>query len=146
MDCSHNWGDEDFDWNALYDAEKIINFWCRKIGRVGIHSKEKYGTLRASVYFWRGSLHELLYPGYVSSQFPQWLWKFDIFYITKYMPKWIINLFFKYQKLIYKFAYYRAMKKYPHIKDEICVFADCPEFIIGGKEIHDKYWITYPKE
>lgn len=140
----HEWGDKDFDWDALYKAEKIIRKVCR-LFRIGIHSKEKYGTLRASVYPFRGSLHDLAYPGYVYSQFPDWLWKFDCLKINPFMNgfpmkyvTWTIQLFQLH--VGYRLAYYIAMKKYQHIAEEICVDADYPEYIIGGQEIHDKYW------
>ena len=142
MGNCHYWSEEDFDWKGLGEAGHIIWWLCTKIGRVGIHQKEKYGTLRVSSWFWNGSLHELIYPGYVSNQFPQWLWSFDIYYITPLIqwlrfPTWIM---YQWQKFIYMLSYYIAMRKYPHIREEICVNADHPELIIGGKVIYDKYW------
>lgn len=136
----HQWGDEDFDWKALDGAINII-YKTMNFFRIGCHIKEKYGTIRTSVYFWDGDLHSLIYPGYVYSQFPSWLWKVDIRYIKKiscflklYIPiHWI-------QRKGYTLAYYLAMRKYPHIKEEICCDADAPELIIGGAEIHNKHW------
>lgn len=135
----HYWGDEDFDWAALNKAEKIIRFWA-KIGRIGMHTKEKYGTLRASTYFWDGSLHSLIYPGYVYSQFPDWLWKLD-FKLRRFIPSVLIKGVQYLQIPFYTLGYYRAMKKFPHIKTEICVDADCPDLIIGGRKIYDKHWV-----
>ena len=93
-------------------------------------------------FFWDGSLHSLIYPGYCYSQFPKWLWSFDIMYIRKYMPRFIIKLVQYLQTPFYTLGYFIAMKKYPHIKDEIACDAQCPDLIIGGKKIHDKYWVS----
>jgi hypothetical protein len=144
MSTYHEWGD-DFDWEGLGNAGHIIWWLCTKIGRIGIHIKEKYGTLRCSSYFWDGSLFGLCYPGYVYNQFPKWLWNIDCSYIKPFVrflkfPTWIM---WKYQKAIYMLAYYIAMKKYPHIREEICVDSDGYEMIIGGRKIHDKHWRTY---
>lgn len=138
----HTWGD---DWPYWEDLNRAIHFiwWvCTKIGRIGVHSKEKYGTHRMTTYFWNGSFHSLIYPGYCYSQFPQWLWTFDIYYITKFMqwlrfPIWIV---FQYQRCVFALAFYIAMKKHPHIADEIASDVDYYQGIIGGKKIHDKYW------
>jgi hypothetical protein len=138
----HDWSDETFDWKSLYAAEDLIRKVC-KFGNIGLHIKEKYGTLRCTPYFFDGSLHSLLYPAYVYSQFPQWLWRFDIYYITPFL-QWLRlpKLTFWLQIPFYTLAFYIAMKKYPHIKDEICSDIDGYEFVIGGKEIHKKYWRT----
>lgn len=33
----HNWGDEDFDWNALYDSINYIMAFWKRWGRIGSH-------------------------------------------------------------------------------------------------------------
>lgn len=137
---THYWGD-DFDWKALGKAINIISKWCH-YGRIGCHAKEKYGTARIDVYFWDGSLHSLIYPGYCCSQFPKWLWLFDIDYIQKYMPSFVVKFVHRIQRCFYTLGYYFAMKKYPHIVDEIAADAQMPEWIIGGKDIHDRHWTT----
>ena len=47
----HHWGDEDFDWDSLYKAETELRRIMKRYGRIGIHSKEKYGTLRFDIFF-----------------------------------------------------------------------------------------------
>lgn len=136
----HEWGDETFDWNSLYAAERLL---CKifRLFRIGAHTKEKYGSIRASIYFWDGGIHSLIWPGYVRVVSRFLYFKIDRLIcipITKYTG--IHWLGVKLQMLGYGLAYYLAMKKYSHIKDEICYQADYPELIPGGKEIHDKYW------
>lgn len=116
---SHHWGDESFDWDSLYSAEKEIRS-ILKLGRVGVHSKEKYGTLRWSIYFSDGTLHSLTHPGYVYSRYPQWLWQFDIRNKPLKILRPVINFW---QKLVVQYAFTVTCAKYPHIKDEIIMDA-----------------------
>jgi hypothetical protein len=165
----HEWGDNDFDWKSLYKAESIIYRVC-KLFRLGCHIKEKYGSIRCSVYPFDGSLHSFLYPGYVAYQYEHWwlsktlkrrfnfdladklVW-LDIYVLgsyrsDEYNKSIFIRAYSRFVRIVqwlqmnigYRLAYYIPMKLYPHIKDEIASQADCYEYIIGGKEIHDKYW------
>lgn len=133
----HNWGDEDFDWNGLYEAEHFI-VKILSLARIGAHAKEKYGTLRLTPYFFSGSLHSILYPGYVYCQYKflrDLRWKADVYFWPDFFyytgVTWII---FHLQKPVYILAYYLAVKKWPHLKNEICVHSDYPEWLIGWKE------------
>jgi hypothetical protein len=116
----HLWGEENFDWEALYKAEQYLRKWANRV-RCGIHSKEKYGTLRVSLYPFDGTLDSLLYPGCVSIQWKSsWMIDFDFYvcnFLSKYTPfvGWIQRL----QLLVVRWAWRRAAKKWPHIADEI---------------------------
>lgn len=114
MPC-HYWGDEDFDWDSLYKAETEI-IKILKLGRVGVHSKEKYGTLRWDLFLCDGTLHSITHPGYVYSQYPKWLWVFDLDYRPLHFFKPIINFL---QNLVIQYAFTVVCAKYPHIRDEI---------------------------
>ena len=116
----HYWGDEDFDWDSLYKAEKELRHTMKRYGRIGVHSKEKYGTLRFSIYFCDGTLHSFTHPGYVRSQYPKWLWCFDLDYRPLKLFKPLINFW---QKLIVKYAFTKTCNKYPHIVQEIVMNA-----------------------
>lgn len=113
---THYWGDEDFDWNSLYKAERELYQIMTKYGRIGVHSKEKYGSLRFSIYFCDGSLHSFTHPGYVYSQYPKWLWILNCEYkiLNLFLP--IINFW---QKLVLQYAFTKVCDKYPHITEEI---------------------------
>lgn len=136
----HTWDEKDFDWFALDKAGYLISK-VLKAGRIGCNYKEKYGTLRLYSYFYNGSLHSLCYPGYHYNRFPKWLWHLDVWYIQRICSRiglrWLI---FQFQKPFYTFAYLLAMQKYEHIREEICVDAEYPNLIIGGKEIYNKHW------
>ncbi len=129
----HSWGDSDVDWKGIQDCCDILYKICYKYGRFGGQIKEKYGTVRFYATF-STSLHSLVYPGYVYNQFPDWLWKLDIHYITPFLEKTVGKLVFWYQKKVYNYAYQKCLKKYPHLRDEILCCADYPEFISGAKE------------
>jgi hypothetical protein len=47
----HEWGDEDFDWDSLYKAERFIWIWLKRLTGAHLMLKEKYGTLRYSFMF-----------------------------------------------------------------------------------------------
>ena len=143
----HIWGDTDFDWDGLNDALHIIWKTCRW-ARLGAHVKEKYGSARVTPWFWDGSLHSLLYPGYVYCQYKdRWfgigniLWWCDIYLFPK-IAKWtgLLSIIFWIQKKVYNLAFQRALKKHPHIRDEILADVDFHELIDGGEEVHNKYW------
>lgn len=126
----HNWGDDDFDWKALSESIDMVDSFMRFWGRIGVSSKEKYGTARIYVTFWDGSLHGIFYPGWCSSQFPQWLWKFDLFCFAPFV-RWtrLARLANWYQGKIYGLAYSRAIKKYPKVKIELVIDCDWEELI-----------------
>lgn len=131
----HSWGDENVDWNGINDAAEYIGRFCRKWGRIGGQFKEKYGTVRFYATFGYLNLHTLIYPGYVYSQFPSWLWSADLEYIGPFLRFFLGKLFIRWQKYIYNKAYCRAVKQWPHLRGEILCCADYSEFI------KEKLWV-----
>lgn len=113
---THYWGDKDFDWKALSKAINQGTWIMKKIGRIGVYSKEKYGSARWSLYPFNGTMHSLTHPSYVYSQYPKWLWSFDV----RYKPlKFLIPVIGFYQSLVIKFTFEYLCWKFPHIIDEI---------------------------
>lgn len=137
---SHNWGDKDFDWDSLYEAENII-YKVLKFFRIGCNIKEKYGSIRCSVYFWDGGLHSIIWPGYASIQNKFIYYKLDD-YVIKQVTKYtgLLWLGIKIQKFGYGLAYFLAYINRLHIIDEIVYQADYPELIWNGLKIYSKYW------
>lgn len=120
----HIWGDEDFDWEALNEAADYIQNRCRQFARMGIWTKEKYGTLRVSTtcaYFIEYDfIHHIFYPGYVRYMFPEWFRVYIDWPLGKMLGKLgAIHLIQKYQNAVLKFFWKRAAKKWPHISKEI---------------------------
>lgn len=112
----HYWGDEDFDWASLYAAINEATEIMTVFGRIGVHSKEKYGTARWSIFFCNNRLHSLTHPGYMYSRYPGWLWRFDL----KYEPlRFVAPLIRAYQKQVLQFAFKYICYKYPHIQEEL---------------------------
>ena len=136
----HNWSDDSFDWKGLNESIYMMDSFMRFWGRIHVNSKEKFGTARLYVYFWDGSLHGLLYPGHVSSQFPKWLWSLDINYISKFIRRTRFHKLVQWwQYKVYGLAYAKALKYFPHIKAEIVCAADAPQLIKGYEDIMTKY-------
>ncbi len=116
----HTWDDETFDWKSLGEAEDYLYNRMTKLARIGVHIKEKYGSIRLSPHFVY-NFHSLLYPGYVYNQYRyKWMWTLDVYYGEKVL-KWtgLKLLIFKWQKYVYVDTYRRAVQKWPHIKHEI---------------------------
>ena len=129
----HTWGDDFKYFGEVGDAAFEIGQFCKRYGRISVtQTKEKYGTARVYCHFGWTSLHGLVYPGYVYSQFPKWLWTADVYYIGPLLRKWPLGVIMvKYQLFIYRLAYKRALKKYPMIREEILVGADFDEYLKG---------------
>jgi hypothetical protein len=141
----HDWSDKDFDWNALYDAERIVHFWAWRIGRVGGQLKEKFGTLRYYCQFSDGTLQSLMYPGYARIVHPWFYWNIDV-PIVQRIAKYtgLLYLIHKYQAFFYRLAYKKAVAKYPHIRDEILVDAGAQELVEGiAGYRHEDHWRTF---
>ena len=113
-----------------------MRFW----GRIGVNSKEKFGTARIYVTFWDGSLHGLIYPGHVRCRFPKWLWSLDIKFISRFCH-WtrITKLVNWYQSKIYSMAYSKGIKAFPKVKVELVVAADFDELIKERESIMIMY-------
>lgn len=125
----HQWGDENVDWKGINDAAEFVGDYCARWARFRGQTKEKYGTVRFYAHLGYLSLHGLVYPGYVYSQFPNWLWTLDIYVISPLLQKtfsWVWN---PWQKFIYKRAYKLAVKKWPHLRKEILSGADHLELL-----------------
>jgi len=127
----HRWGDNTVDWDGIEGAVELISSFSRRWGRLGGQSKEKYGTVRFYAIFGNLSLHTLIYPGYAYNQFPKWLWVFDLCYIGPFLNAVVGGMFTRWQVVVYRKAYQKAIKKWPHLRDEILSAADYEEFLEG---------------
>jgi hypothetical protein len=116
----HEWGDEDFDWNSLYKGMDIVHQACR-IFRIGVHSKEKYGTARWSFYLFDGSLYSVTHPGYVYVKYNYWLATTKFFKLIRPIIQFI-------QVKALNLAFTVACNRYPHIRDELV--SDAPQRVL----------------
>lgn len=150
----HLWGDSWFKEHGN-DLDLAISYCMQtwlKYGRIGSHGKEKYGSFRDHIHMFDGTLHSVIWPGYVRVMIPSWFyWNIDyrilrpLFY---YMG--IIRLVNKVQKIVYNYAVQQVCKKYPKIVNEIVADLDGYKFIkpglfgnIDGEKIHNIYWTEY---
>lgn len=138
MSMIHRWGDKDFDWAALEDARRIVSDTCRRYGRIAGPSKEKFGTLRFYAKFNTISLTNIVYPGGYR-QLPKPLGWLDRTVFEPVFKLLFGNLWHVWQQSVYSWAYNRAIKKHPHIREEILEAADYLELIDGAEDIVEKY-------
>jgi hypothetical protein len=121
-----------FDYNGLFEAGEMLSEELA-FYRVPVRDiKEKYGTLRCYTGLGWYSLHSIVYPRYVYSQFPKWLWTFDLFYGSRILY-WsgLTYLSTKLHMWTYRRAYAKVVKKFPHLREAILVAADYEELLEG---------------
>jgi hypothetical protein len=128
----HIWGEwPDELFIDVGNAADEIGQFCRRWGRISVtQTKEKFGTARVYCHFGIHQMHSITHPGYVYSRYPNWLWHIDCRFIAKFFNFIRLHkIITPYQIWIYKLAYKRAFKKYPHIVDEIYYGADQQQLI-----------------
>ena len=142
MGSEHHWGD-DFDFASIGHAADEIGAYCVKWGRIPVtQTKEKYGTVRVYNSWGIENLYWLIRPNYHYYKLPIWVRKLDDRTFGK-LFRFALPLIFKYQTYIYNKAYQKAVKKYPHLREEILVNADWPEFIDNNEDIMKKNWSRF---
>ena len=132
---SHMYGDCP-EWPYFGDVDNAASYigrFCRKWGRISVtQTKEKYGTARVYCNIGISQLHDITHPGYVRSRYPHWLWHIDVMYVSKLSRFLRVNkVVVPYQKYVYRLAYRNALKRWPHIREEILAGADWPELLEG---------------
>ena len=144
----HWWGDKDFDWKGLDGAIRIIYFWTHNFGRLGGQLKEKFGGVRFYVFFSDGTIHSLVKVGHYYYRWSKWVRWVDYNIIANIMKYGgLLYLLHKWQRFIYRFAYKRAVARYPHLRDEILVDADLQELVEGINGYKSsEHWTTYTSE
>ena len=127
----HQWGD-DFDWGGLNEAIIYIAKNLKRWGRVSVRDyKEKWGSARIYCSLGWYSIHDIIFPGYCFSRFPKWLWTFDCYCGSKIVP-FLFNWFvYPYHCWLYRKLYSNAVKKWPHLKEEILCAADYHKLLEG---------------
>jgi hypothetical protein len=126
----HNWGD-DFDWKGLDEAITFIETNLVRWGRINVtQAKEKFGTARIYCSLGWYQFHNITHPKTVYNRYPKWLWELDCYYGTKIVPflfGWVVH----YHAWLYRKVYSMAVKKYPHLREEILCCADYDELLEG---------------
>lgn len=125
----HTWGDN-VDWDGINDAAELIGTGLRKWGRIQVTQyKEKYGTVRVYCYFGIGTWQGLFKPGFVYNRWPRWIWKLEFNPIVAGLRAIFTWCFYPWQKFIYRWYYRRAVRRWPHLREEILCCADVDELL-----------------
>jgi len=136
----HEWGSEFKYFEDVENVASEIGDYCCKWGRIPVRqTKEKYGTVRVYSGWGIENLFWFVKPNYCFYQWSQKIRSFDnaifgIFFMLLRKP------IFAWQRFIYNKAYQMAVKKYPHIREEILTDADWPEYIDGNDDIMEQNW------
>lgn len=144
MNESHNWGDSWPFWNDLDKCIDFVWWFSTKIGRFGGQTKEKFGSLRFYVMF-HYQLHDLFYPGHYYIRWGKFGQFLDSIY-TKPFFNPIRRLICVYQEQIYKLIYWIAVRRWPHIMDEIVNSCDYDELLPKELGVYVRQFRIYPSE
>ena len=129
----HYWGEENFDWPGISDAGEFIGEGLKKWGRVNVHQyKEKFGGVRVYCTFGLQSLEQLIRPGWCYARWPVWLRVLTELGWVARKGLHVANIaVVPYHTWLYRRFYRLAVKKWPHLHDEIIEPADWHEFLEG---------------
>lgn len=138
----HYWGDNDVDWGGINDAASFIARGLRRF-RVPVRDwKEKFGTVRIYTGLGWTQFYEAFYPGYCWIK-PWWPNKLDhwLSYDTPVL-NWVNKVVVPIHIWAYVWYYTRAVRKWPHLYNEIVAGADHGKLFEGklpGYK-HGDYW------
>lgn len=125
-----NWPDESF--QQVEQAAYYIGSWLSKWARIPVGcTKEKFGTARVYCSFGWSSLYSIYRPRYywVASWWP---YKLDLWLSYKcHLINGLNRLAIPLQKRLYRLRYQQALKKWPHLREEILDGADWIEELQG---------------
>lgn len=136
----HNWGKEGVDWKGINDAAAYIGRGLRK-WRVPVRDyKEKYGTVRVYTGFGWWSIHDITHPGHAFVRYKKdgLLWKINYSPITMKIFGLLNKVVVPVHIYLYKVYYRKAVKKWPHLREEILIAADWTEYLteFGFHRVH----------
>lgn len=140
----HSWytDNDNIDWKGIGDCANYIQEYLQKWGRIGVHTKEKYGRVDVSLSTGWHQLHSITHPGYAYSQYPRWLWELDCNYLWRIVSKIPIH---GYRLWLVRRCYRNALAKWPHLREEILHGAPSelgPEFGIHTIRLGSNYYET----
>jgi hypothetical protein len=136
----HSWGEKGVDWEGIENSASEIGAFLARWGRMGVtQTKEKFGTVRVYCHFGWDCLHSIIWPR------RHWIHKWWPFYIDLLLSRYILellnNVVIPYQRFVYRRAYTLAVKKRPHLREEILCYADFGEILEGVAGYkHGDYW------
>lgn len=126
----HDWGDDKVDWKGIGDSAEYIATNLVRWGLVNVRDwKEKFGTVRIYCSLGWYQFHSITHPRHVWGRYPKWLWALDCKYGSKIVRplNWIV---IPYHKWLYRRLYRNAVRKWPHLMEEILSAADFDELLV----------------
>ncbi len=164
----HDWSEDDFDWHALNSACNFFSTNIPRYARLCLYTKEKYGTLRLECFgMGHRGIYGLLHPKaiYWNPKGPYYLKKpskamaklglmphmCSIWYTLNQYSAAIAGftklswLFWQYQRAVFNIVTVLAVKKWPHIQDEILDEPEFDDMLYGFVKRHLNYvsnWVS----
>ena len=115
--------------NDLEGAMDALKFYGRKLGRMGGVIKQKSEVIEFHVRFWDGTIYSAINPDHTCIHSNS-----TFFYMIDYpilsrlfFYIGLIGLIHRYQMVMYRFSYRRAIAKYPHLRNVLLGGADFPD-------------------
>ena len=135
----HYWGDPSVDWEGIDAAGSYIGRNLKRYGRISVFQiKEKFGEVVVACSLGVTSLIQLTHPGYCYyAPYPKWLMLLDIYVISPMLAPFNV-IVMPYHKWLYRYTYKRAIRKWPHLKDEIIGGADWQDLLHGLGDENDR--------
>ena len=126
----HDWSEKDVDWQGIDNAAYYIGCFITRWGRIGVmQTKEKFGTVRVYCHLGFSCFHGLIWPWHHWIH-TWWPYKLDLT-ISRLIDRCVNYVLLPWQRLVYRQAYKNAIKKWPHLKEEILNCADFSEELKG---------------
>lgn len=138
----HNWGQEGVDWAGIEDSAYEIGTFISRWGRMAVsQTKEKFGTVRVYCHFGWDCFYGILWPRHCWVR-GWWPYRLDLA-MSSFVCRLLNIIVVPYQKFIYRLAYKLAIKKRPHLREEIICCADWGEVLEGVAGYrHADHWRT----
>ena len=130
------WGDDSHDWKGLYEAERLINNIV-SFGRVGLNSKEKYGSIRYNFSLFDGTIHSITHPGHYYLRFPKYM--YDIVMGRRLLLP-LLPIIRPIQVALVKLAFTIAARRYPHLTKYIITDAPTELLPLDLALLNRSYW------
>lgn len=118
----HSWGDTDMDWEGLNDAGRYIARYCKTRAWMRIHWKEKWGCIRFEYTYsslFENPIHSIIWPGHLFIRYSNRMLRIDKMLGSILTTLRITRAIRSYQTWVFKRAIRNAVKKWPHIREEI---------------------------
>jgi hypothetical protein len=144
----HDWSQTDVDWAGINAAAEYIGRNLIRWGRVPVSEiKEKYGSCRIYCGFGWYNFHTIFWPNYAYCRYKwKWLWHLDCATTVHKLFSILNYIIIPIHKRMYRYYYKQALKKWPHLWEEILCCADWQELLEGLEPRFDALKLKFEED